>query len=478
MFAASNVDYEMAARTKAISCGGIGLMLQLAVSLHLRDLIDEHLHVLKEHRPYQESDHVLNIALNLLAGGTCLEDLELRRNDENYLDALGAERIPDPTTAGDFCRRFSREDVEILQDIFNMVRLTVWKLQGKRFFDEAVLDVDASIVETTGECKEGADFSYNGKFGYQVLVISLANTGEVLHLPVRGGNRPSHEGAAEIIDRMVAFCREAGFREVTVRGDTDYALTHEFDRWDEQQNRFVVGYDAKRNLVEIAENLQESEWQELERREKRVMKTEPRARPENTKERIVDQREYKNFTLEEEAVAEFSYRPTACSKDYRMIVLRKRIRIQQGQMLIGGEDRYFFYVTNDWIAPADAIVFDSNDRCNQENLFAQLKAARILHAPVANLLGNWAYMVIAQLAWSLKAWFALLLPHNGRWAKRRRAERETLLRMEFRTFLNAIMLIPVQIVKTGRRIVYRVLAYSAWVVVLFRAWDRIQILRC
>lgn len=479
MLGRGKITYEMAEKTRAIKCAGVGVALQLCDAVGLRDLIDDQLQLLKRHSPYHESDHVLSIALNLLAGGTCLDDLELLRNDENYLDAVGAQRIPDPTTAGDFCRRFkSREDIEALFDAFNKVRVELWKRQGRRFFGEAILDVDATTVETMGECKEGADFSHDGKYGYRALVITLANTGEVLHLSLSGANRPSHEGAAEAIEEVTALCRAAGFREVTVRGDTDYSLTQRFDQWHRDGNRFVVGYDAKKNLVQRSQDLAEGDWCTLERTQKRQVKTEPRARPTNERQRVVEAREFKNFTLEKEHVAEFDYQPGACALKYRMIALRKTISVKEGQALLFNEVRYFFYVTNDRIAPAESIVFDANDRCNQENLIAHLKAAGILHAPVDGLLSNWAYMVIASLAWSLKAWIALALPDGGRWAETRRAEKTTLLRMEFRTFLNAMMLIPAQIVRTGRRIVYRVLTYTRWVPVFFRATNSLAALRC
>ena len=148
----------------------------------LVEQIDRHLHLLTFHLPYSESDHVRNIAFNALCGGTHLEDLELLRNDEVYMDALGTQRIPDPTTAGDFCRRFGRSDVNDLMYAINRARLEVWKQQPKEFFKEAVIEADGTIVETTGECKEGMDISYNGRWGYQPLVVSLANTQELLFL--------------------------------------------------------------------------------------------------------------------------------------------------------------------------------------------------------------------------------------------------------------------------------------------------------
>jgi hypothetical protein len=120
MITAANIHYQQAGRSRGLSPGGIGAILLLARKLELDQEIDRTLHLLKRHLPYHESDHVLNIAFNILAGGKRIEHLELRRNDEVYLDALGAQRIPDPTTAGDFCRRFSSEaDVLALMNAIN-----------------------------------------------------------------------------------------------------------------------------------------------------------------------------------------------------------------------------------------------------------------------------------------------------------------------------------------------------------------------
>ena len=138
--------------------------------------------LLRRHLPYHESDHILNIAYNILCNGDCLEDIERLRNDEVYLDALGARRIPDPTTAGDFCRRFTEQDVQTLMNIINEVRLRVWANQPDEFFEEAIIDADGTIAGTMGECKEGMDISYKGIWGYHPLLISLANTADPLYL--------------------------------------------------------------------------------------------------------------------------------------------------------------------------------------------------------------------------------------------------------------------------------------------------------
>jgi Transposase DDE domain group 1 len=431
--------------------------------------------VLKVHLPYHESDHVLGIAYNLLCGGTCLQDIEQRRQDEVYLDALNAQRIPDPTTAGDFCRRFTEADIEALQAAINATRVRVWRAQPADFFAEAVIDADGTLAETTGQCKEGMDIAYNGIWGYHPLLVSLANTQEPLYLVNRSGNRPSAEGAAERFDQARTLCRDAGFRRVTFRGDTDFSQTPHLDRWDTAGVRFVFGYDARANVIREADALPARTWRRLVRRPPYAVQTEPRHRPVNVKEATIVARAFKNFHLEAEAVAEFPYRPTACAKTYRMVVVRKNISVEQGDHRLFDEIRYFFYLTNDQETAAADVVFLANDRCNQENLIDQLKhGVGVTRMPVDTLLSNWAYMVMAALAWTLKAWFALRLPATGRWAARHAAERAAVLRMEFKAFRHAFLLMPVQVVRTSRRLVFRLLAWNPWQAVFLRGFDQLR----
>ena len=472
MFSAKNIQYEMAERVRAINCGGIGAFHILARNSGLIDAINKKVHLLKIHLPYHESDHVLNMAYNTLAGGTCLDDIELLRNDETYMDALGAQRIPDPTTAGDFTRRFHESDIVALMDSINTVRQKMWKKRMSRSERaEAILDVDGTVAPTTGECKQGMGLSYNGIWGYHPLLISLANTLEPLYLVNRSGNRPSHDGAAEWIDRAVALVK-GSFDRVCLRGDTDFALTANFDRWTDSGVRFAFGIDAMPNLVEIAQNIAAKDWSVLERRKKKTISTNKRKRPLNYKEKIVVEKQYKNIKLQKEHVAEFDYKPTKCNRTYRVIVLRKKLSVEKGQLRLWDDIRYFFYIANIEVEEKSAaeIVFFCNDRCNQENLIEQLKnGLNAMRMPVGDLVSNWAYMVMCSLAWTLKAWFALLVRNYN--------TREKLLRMQFRQFLNGIVKVPVQIINTSRRIIFRVLGYNHWTNTFFRTFKTIRQLR-
>ena len=162
MMRGSNIHYELSDKTRATGYGGMGAVHLMVQRLGLVEQIDQNLELLKVHLPYHESDHVLNIAYNVLVGGERLEDIELRRQDESFLDGLGAQRIPDPTTAGDFTRRFSVAQITELQECINRTRQRVWQKQPEGFLAEAFIDVDGTIAGTYGECKGGMALSYKG----------------------------------------------------------------------------------------------------------------------------------------------------------------------------------------------------------------------------------------------------------------------------------------------------------------------------
>ncbi len=194
--------------------------------------------------------------------------------------------------------------------------------------------------------------------------------------------------------------RRAGFRKITLRGDTDFSQTERLDGWDEAGVEFAFGIDAMPNLYELAESLPENAWKRLQRAAAAKARGKPRQKPPNVKEQIVQERGYKNIRLVQEHVAEFSYRPTKCRrKAYRVVVVWKDLEESDGQGQLFNKRRCFFYITNDRKSSAERIVLKANDRCNQENLIEQLKnGVRSLTAPMDNLLSNWAYMVMASLA--------------------------------------------------------------------------------
>ena len=457
--------YDVSERDLGTNAAGVAAIHKVATYLHLDEEINRHVPLLKVHLPYHESDHVLTMAYNLMAGGTRLQDLELRRTDEAFMNMLGASRLPDPTTEGDFLRRFTAPViVDMLMDGINAARVRAWEVSPHLRDAEAIIDVDGSIAPTDGEKKEGVDIAYNGIWGYHPLFVTLANTNEELFILNRSGNRPSHEGSVPYIDKSIELCRPY-FRSIMVRGDSDFALTKNFDRWSNAGVKFVFSFDTTKNLIEHAQALPNGAWARLERN-RRQPAGEPRTTRDNEKEARVIARGFENITLESESVAEFTYRPDACARDYRVVALRKVLVVKKGQAVLYPDIRYFFYITNDMTAPKEEIVFLSNGRCNQENVIEQMKnGVNAMRVPVYDLVSNWAYMVIAALAWNLKAWFALL--------QVRAQDATTLLAMEFRTFINYVILVPAQVIRKAHQVVVRIIGYTPGVRMLFSPLRRI-----
>ena len=475
MIAGANTRYELAEKTGGTAYGGIAAIHNLAKKINLPARIDEKLQLFKKHLPYHESDHVLNFAYNALCGGSCLQDIETRRTDEFFLDSIGAERIPGPTTAGDFCRRFKPHDIECLQEAFDDVRVDVWKQQDDSFFDQATIEMDGTIVETNGQCKAGMDISYKGIWGYHPLVLTLAETGEVLRLVNRSGNRPSQEGAAVQSDRAIDLCRSAGFRKIVLRGDTAFTQTIHLDRWNQAGVKFLFGMKAYGGLVGIAENVAIGDWKLLPRSPKYDPHTADRARPKNIKEQVVAARGYTNKRLAAEWVSEVPYSPTDCKESYRLVIVCKELEVtEQGRLF--DDCVYFFYLTNEssFELPTAEVVYSSNARCDQENILAQLNECRALHAPVDNLESNWAFMVMTALSWSLKAWVGLTVPVDGRWRELHVKERRQVIRMEFKCFIEQFVRLPAQIVQSGRRLTVRLLGWNESLHV-FNRWLRVAL---
>ncbi|WP_420481605.1 IS1380 family transposase [Actinopolymorpha pittospori] len=479
MLGSGTVSYEVGGNLDATCFGGIAAVHRLVTKLGLVDQINEGLHLLKVHLPYHESDHVLNLTYNVMCGGTRLEDIEGLRHDTAYMNALGADLIPDPTTAGDFCRRFAETDVVELMEAINAVRPQLWAGRGGDLLGPlAYIDADGTIVPTSGRRKAGMDMSYNRIWGYAPLIVSLANTKEVLYLVNRPGNAPSHQDAATWIDKAIDLVQPHAPR-VCLRGDTDFSLTAHFDRWAARVD-FVFGMDNNHALRTRAEALAETCWTRLHRDATAQNATaqnatgqnatgqnaagQIRARRDNHKQAIVAERGYLNLELNYEDVACFDYQPGKCDRSYRVVALRKNISRSRGEQVLIDEVRYFFYITTRTDLSAEQVVACANQRCDQENIIASLKSGvGALRVPLHDLVSNWAYMVIAALAWNIKSWFAMMM--------HRKADRRDYIRMEFRRFFNTIILIPAMVTRRARAITIRLIGYNPALDRLFTAWN-------
>ena len=166
-------------------------------------------------------------------------------------------------------------------------------------------------------------------------------------------------------------------------------------------------------------------------------------------------------------MAEYEYSPGKCRKKYRMVVVRKNISKTKGDLTLMDEIRYFFYITTRRDASAAEVVRLANARCDQENVIAQLKSGvNALRLPVHDLVSNWAYMVMAALAWNLKSWFAMMMHFK--------ADRRRFIAMEFRTFIREMILVPCQVIRRARRTTLRIIGWQPSVDRLFSTWRTIE----
>jgi hypothetical protein len=476
----ANVQVEMGARHVGTANVGVAVMHQLVRELDLPQAIYQRLNLLKTHAPFHESDHVSIFAYYALCCCGCIEDVELRRQDEAYLDSLGAKGVPYPTTAGHFCRRFSPQDIGMLQDDFDEIRFKVRSRQSESFCAEAKIDTDGTLVERIAATMEGIEISNQGAWGYHSLVVSLANNVEVLSLVNRSGNRPSHKGAAAEADRAIELCRRASFRSLRLRRETDFPQTKQLDRWDDAVVKFIFGCDAPAHRRVAADKLPADRWSEPSRPARYAVKTTTRRRREAVKGRTMQERRFGDIRLLSEKVAEIEYRPTACARPYHLIVLRANLERRKGHVQLFPAYLYFLYFPNNRSAMAKDLILSVNDRCNRQNLIAQLKGGVCsLATPNHTLLSNWASMVMTSLAWNLKAWLALW-PIAGDEATASKentygqAEQHPVLHMAFTIFANHIMRFSAIVVNSGRRTLVRIKEWTALQRVLFRTLEPIR----
>ena len=445
------------------SFAGLTLFITFAAAFNLKDRINESLSFFKRWLPYSEADHVLSIAANLYVGGEHLEDMAELQHSEAVLRMFGACRLPDPTTEGDFLRRFETAgegSVEALRRTVDGVEEAVWKKLRKRVGKRgrkmplATVDLDGHIKESLGVQREGADFSYDGRFGFQPLAITLAQTGEALALLNRPGNGRSSDGVAEKLDEVLPRLKPF-FESILVRGDSD------FDRADiravctkHSVNFAFVGRDDSshgrtREAMMIEEELwrpfrSRAERQQEERRQRPGYKA--RKKKPNRRRQKARERGYKELYQARQWVTEVDFDPEGEEATHRLVIRRQLVEHREGQVHLFDEYRYHFIVTD---LPLEmgmtAVVDETYKRCDQENIIEQLGSGVAAWAmPVREYLGNCAWLEMARLAWNIGKWIAALaLPREvSRW--------------EWKRFRRAFVLVVAEVVKGGRQIRTRI----------------------
>ncbi len=449
VFRTRRLRVEIDRGSRATPYGGLALAHQLVQGLGLPQAIDQGVRLLKIYLPYHESDHLLTHAYNLFAGGTCIEDIVSLQDSEAFRDLVGAFRVPDPTTAGDFLRRFDATTLGFLQHVFDDTHEKVWAALPRAKRRVATVDLDSTIKPVYGECKEGADFSYTGKWSYHPLLISVAETNECLRLINRSGNRPSAEGSGEALDECLGRLTRH-FRKVRVRGDTAFGGQETVRVCDVYKNvEFAFGLNATANLVQMAENLSPRAFRPFRSNVPAggpARKSRARRRHRRRTRRLrARARGYRTLRTVRQWVGEFRYRPTWADRDYRVVVRRQLVETSQGQEALFERYVYRFFLTDiEDMTPAELVRF-AYGRCAQENTIEQLKnGIGAMAMPTGELVANAAFLMAGQLAWNLRAWLSLLaLPKES-------------LHWEWKRFRHAFVYVAARVVHQARRVRVRI----------------------
>jgi hypothetical protein len=478
----TKVHVEVDDRPDVTNIGGLILPLAFLRRFKVAQKIDREVKVLKRHLPYHESDHTLSQALMLYAGGTCLEDMAMLQQDRALLKLLGAERTPDPTTAGDFLRRFDQpEHLAALRRVGDELQDEVWsELAGSRRWkwsprrrkqSVGVLHLDAKVKEVYGTQKEGADFSYKATWSLQVLVASL-DDGECVGVRLGSGAERSSDRAADLL-RSVLPRLLRDHDDVVVLADSD------FDRKDVREaceaNGAYFAFVARDG--ENRENLANSvdDWRPFRTRARRIREArrqatnhEPRAKKKNRRRMRARQRGYTDLQLRRQWVAERPWCHRGENHVDRMVFRRQLIDEEAGpagQREMWERERFRYIITNlppSW--SSEDVIDVTYTRCDQENVIEQLGSGLAMwRLPVAEFHGNQAWLEIARLAWNLGKWIAKL------------ALGEDVSRWEWKRFRRAFVDIAGQVINCARRKILRILGGNRFSKALLDAHALLQV---
>ena len=431
--------------------GGLALAAGLVKRLGVARELDHHLHLLKMHRPYHESDHVLAQVYNLFAGGQCIEDMANLQGSEAVRRMLGAERLPDPTTGGDFLRRFGENDLREFDAAMDAIQERAWRKIHKGPRALALVDLDSHVRPVYGAQKEGADFSYKGTWAYHPLLVTLAGTNECLRLINRSGNTPSAAGTADVLGDLFPLLNR-NFRRVIVRGDSAFYDHSIMDACvaSEQFFAFVVG--SMKNVNALADGLPPEAWRPFLTKAQRAQQARPtpagkqRRRRENLRRNTARRRKKLDLLLKEQWIAELAYKPARSKGTFRLLIRRQRIEVSSKQGELFDQWRFRFAITN--LPAAEYSAEDAMDltyeRCDQENMIEQLgNGIAGMRMPTGDLRANAAFLCCARLAHNLKSWLGqLVLPAET-------------VRWEWRRFRQAFVYIAAEVVHHARQVIVR-----------------------
>jgi len=408
---------------------GLSLFYAMAETLQMPKSLDNHVQVKQRDSGYPESEHILALAANAFVGGDFLDDLEALREDDAIKRAIGRKEIPDPTTAGDFCRRFSRGHILQINKAFAEIEHQVYK--QRKDISDLTIDVDAKVHEVYGKKKQGAAKAYNGVYSLQPMYAFADETDELLHVEVRSGN--THPGAKAVSYlRRLAKKIPSSVEKIYLRSDSAFYNREVVEFCEEKGWEFSITADQTAALLRAINALAPDAW-------------------------------HQDTENAERAYGEFTYNPVKWKKESRYLVRREREKEKHGQKGLFEKYSYYVVVTNKE-GEVKPLMKAHAGRGRCEKRIAQFTNEFLSHLPLGEFMANWVYLLCAQLAYNLSLWIRdLVLPKSYRKKHIKRIRR-------------TIGLIASKVVSGGRQITLRISLLHHWWRDFVQAWERIPML--
>jgi hypothetical protein len=350
----------------------------MAESLEIPRMLDEDVKVKRRESGYPESEHILALAANAFVGGDYLEDLEALREDVAIQRVIGRKDLPDPTTAGDFCRRFTLGHLLQLNRAYGKIQKRVYEQRPE--ITHWTVDVDAKVHEVYGEKKQGAAKSYNGVYSLQPMYGFVHETDEMIHCELRSGNTHPGAGGTGFLRRLKRKI-PASVKTVHLRSDSALYARKVVEFCEEEKWSFTITADQTGPLMKQIEGLRESAWK----------------------------RDPKEDSL---SYAEVSYRPVQWARAYRYLVRRDKKSPKSGQSTLFETMSYSYYVIVTNRQEEIQEILELHDkRGMSERRIAEFSNEFLFHLPMEGFMSNWIYLLCAQLAYNLSLWIRdLVLP--------------------------------------------------------------------
>jgi len=408
---------------------GLSLFYAMAEILKIPKSLDEHVQVKQRDSGYPESEHILALAANAFVGGDFLDDLEALREDDAIKMAIGRKEIPDPTTAGDFCRRFSRGHILQINKAFAEIEHEVYK--KRKDVSDLTIDVDAKVHEVYGKKKQGAAKAYNGVYSLQPMYAFADETDELLHVEVRSGN--THPGAKAVSYlKRLAKKIPSSIEKIYLRSDSAFYNREVVEFCEEKGWEFSITADQTAALLRAINTLAPDAW------------------CQDTEDAQI-------------AYGEFTYNPVKWKKGCRYLVRREREKEKQGQKALFEKYSYYVVVTNKE-GEVKALMKTHAGRGRCEKRIGQFTNEFLSHLPLKEFMANWVYLLCAQLAYNLSLWIRdLVLPKGYRKKHIKRIRR-------------TIGLIASKVISGGRQISLRISLLHHWWRDFVQAWEKIPLL--